>query len=143
MIIKKENRRAVYQYLYGEGVLYAEKDPNLAKHPAIPEVSNLEVIKLMQSFVSKKYVTELFAWRHYYWFLTDEGIQYIRKYLNLPETIIPKTLKKEKRPPTEKRGGGGRERREFGDRGGREGYRSYGRGAGGGDKGFGSAPGQY
>lgn len=141
MIIRKENRRAVYKYLYNEGVLYAEKDPNLAKHPAIPDVSNLEVIKLMQSFVSKKYVTELFAWRHYYWFLTDDGIKYIKEYLCLPEGIIPKTLKKDKRPPAEKRGGGGRERREFGDRGGREGYRSgFGRGGGGGDKGY-TAPG--
>lgn len=50
-----------------EGVLYAEKDFNLAEHPEIPGVPNLQVIKLMQSFVSKELVTERFAWRHYYW----------------------------------------------------------------------------
>ncbi len=50
-----------------EGVLYAEKDFNLAKHPEIPDVPNLQVIKLMQSFKSKELVTERFAWRHYYW----------------------------------------------------------------------------
>lgn len=49
-----------------EGVLYAEKDFNLPKHPEI-DVPNLEVIKLMQSFKSKEYVTERYAWRHYYW----------------------------------------------------------------------------
>jgi len=49
-----------------EGVLYAEKDFNLPKHPEI-EVPNLQVIKLMQSFKSKELVTERFAWRHYYW----------------------------------------------------------------------------
>ena len=49
-----------------EGVLYAEKDFNLAKHPEI-DVPNLQVIKLMQSFKSKELVTERFAWRHYYW----------------------------------------------------------------------------
>lgn len=101
----------------------------------------------MQSFVSKKYVTELFAWRHYYWFLTNEGITYLREYLNLPELIVPKTLRKEKRVPTERRpaGGGYRERRYGEDRdGGRQGYRSgFGRGGGGGDKGYGSAPGSY
>lgn len=50
-----------------EGVLYAEKDFNLPAHPELPEIPNLQVIKLMQSFKSKEYVTELFAWRHYYW----------------------------------------------------------------------------
>lgn len=50
-----------------EGVLYAEKDFNLAEHPEVPGVPNLQVIKLMQSFKSKELVTELFAWRHYYW----------------------------------------------------------------------------
>lgn len=49
-----------------EGVLYAEKDYNLPKHPEI-DVPNLEVIKLMQSFKSKEYVTERYAWRHFYW----------------------------------------------------------------------------
>ena len=29
----------------------------------------LQVIKLMQSFKSKELVTELFAWRHYYWWV--------------------------------------------------------------------------
>jgi hypothetical protein len=52
-------------------VLYAEKDFNLPKHPEI-EVPNLHVIKLMQSFKSKELVTERFAWRHYYWFLTNK-----------------------------------------------------------------------
>ena len=50
-----------------EGVLFAEKDFNLAEHPEIEGVPNLQVIKLMQSFTSKEYVTERFAWRHYYW----------------------------------------------------------------------------
>lgn len=49
-----------------EGVLYAKKDYNLPKHPEI-DVPNLQVIKLMQSFKSKEYVRECFAWRHYYW----------------------------------------------------------------------------
>jgi small subunit ribosomal protein S10e len=50
-----------------EGVLQAQKDYNLEKHPEIESVPNLQVIKLMQSFKSKELVTERFAWRHYYW----------------------------------------------------------------------------
>lgn len=49
-----------------EGVLQAEKDTNLPKHPEI-DVPNLQVLKLMQSFKSQELVTERFAWRHYYW----------------------------------------------------------------------------
>ena len=55
--------------IHAEGVLFAEKDFNLAEHPEIPGIPNLQVIKLMQSFKSKEYVTERFAWRHYYWWV--------------------------------------------------------------------------
>ena len=74
----------------------------------------LQVIKLMQSFKSRELVTELFAWRHYYWFLTDEGIEYLRVYLNLPSEIVPATLKKSTRPL--EKDGGRPPRRDYGDR---------------------------
>jgi len=32
----------------------------------------------MQSLVSRGLVKEKFAWRHYYWYLNDEGIEYLR-----------------------------------------------------------------
>jgi small subunit ribosomal protein S10e len=48
-------------------VLEATKDFNLPRHSEELDVPNLQVIKLMQSFTSLEYVTERFAWRHYYW----------------------------------------------------------------------------
>uniref|UniRef100_A0A7S2YUC2 Plectin/eS10 N-terminal domain-containing protein n=1 Tax=Chloropicon laureae TaxID=464258 RepID=A0A7S2YUC2_9CHLO len=145
MLISKKNRIEIYKFLFREGVLYAEKDFNLPKHPMI-DVTNLEVIKLMQSLKSKEFVTEQFAWRHYYWFLTNEGIEYLREYLNLPSEIVPNTLKKSTRN-MERRPMGDRPPRRFqdrGERGERDGYRGaggYGRGAPMGDKG--SAPGDF
>ena len=68
----------------------------------------------MQSFKSRELVTELFAWRHYYWFLTDDGIEYLRTYLNLPSEIVPATLKKSTRPL--EKDGGRPPRRDYGDR---------------------------
>ncbi|KAL6127168.1 hypothetical protein ACLB2K_075211 [Fragaria x ananassa] len=56
------------------------------------EFYRLQVIKLMQSFKSKEYVRETFAWKHYYWYLTNEGIEHFRTYLNLPSEIVPATL---------------------------------------------------
>jgi len=67
MLIPKKNRREVYKYLFKEGVLEATKDFNLPRHSEELDVPNLQVIKLMQSFTSLEYVTERFAWRHYYW----------------------------------------------------------------------------
>eukprot|EP00237_Pycnococcus_provasolii_P002312 CAMPEP_0119188496 /NCGR_PEP_ID=MMETSP1316-20130426/64_1 /TAXON_ID=41880 /ORGANISM="Pycnococcus provasolii, Strain RCC2336" /LENGTH=150 /DNA_ID=CAMNT_0007182955 /DNA_START=95 /DNA_END=545 /DNA_ORIENTATION=+ len=93
MIVPKSNRTEVYKYLFREGVIYAKKDPNLPKHPEI-DVPNLQVIKLLQSLTSRELVKEQYAWQHYYWYLKDEGIEYLREYLNLPEEIVPATLKK-------------------------------------------------
>ncbi|KAF9623053.1 hypothetical protein IFM89_036189 [Coptis chinensis] len=144
MIIPKKNRHEISKYLFQEGVLYAKKDYNLEKHPDI-DVPNLQVIKLMQSFKSKEYVRETFAWMHYYWYLTNDGIEFLRTFLNLPSEIVPATLKKSLKPPGRPMGGGDRPRgpsRFDGDRprfgGDRDGYRGGprgGQGDFGGDKG--------
>ncbi|KAK8686581.1 hypothetical protein V6N13_125605 [Hibiscus sabdariffa] len=142
MIIPEKNRREICKYLFQEGVCYAKKDYNLAKHPEI-DVPNLQVIKLMQSFKSKEYVRETFAWMHYYWYLTNDGIEFLRTYLNLPSEIVPATLKKSTKPPGRLGGPPGDrprgpprfegDRPRFGDR---DGYRGGPRGGDfGGDKG--------
>lgn len=95
--------------IIAEGVCYAKKDFNLAKHPDI-DVPNLQVIKLMQSFKSKEYVRETFAWMHYYWYLTNDGIEFLRTYLNLPSEIVPATLKKQMKPAGRPGPGGDRPR---------------------------------
>eukprot|EP01103_Thecamoeba_quadrilineata_P000688 TRINITY_DN105_c0_g1_i1.p1 TRINITY_DN105_c0_g1~~TRINITY_DN105_c0_g1_i1.p1 ORF type:complete len:211 (-),score=30.55 TRINITY_DN105_c0_g1_i1:32-664(-) len=152
MLIPKKDRKLVYDYLFNEGVLCAKKDFNAPKHHVIP-VNNLYVIKLLQSLKSKGFVTEKFSWMWFYWYLTNEGIEYLREYLNLPPEIVPATLRKQKtasRPPTAYG-----DRREGGDRGERGGFRGgRGRGFGGdrgysgdrsegGDKKFGGAPGEF
>merc|ERR1712139_688655 len=93
MIIPKKNRVAIYESLFKDGVMVAIKDFNLPKHNELEKVKNLEVIKAMTSLKSRGYVRENFAWRHYYWYLTNEGIQYLRDYLHLPPEIVPATLR--------------------------------------------------
>ena len=94
----------------------------------------------MQSFTSKELVKEIFSWRYYYWYLTNEGIEYLRSYLALPSDAIPATLKapavaskptalgSEQDDRRKGKGGpGGDFKPSFergGDRGGRDGYRS-------------------
>merc|ERR1712096_334215 len=98
MIIPKKNRVAIYESLFKDGVMVAIKDFNLKKHNELEKVRNLEVIKAMQSLKSRGHVRENFAWRHYYWYLTNEGIQYLRDCLHLPPEIVPATLRKATKP---------------------------------------------
>nr|ADY39619.1 putative 40S ribosomal protein 10S [Hottentotta judaicus] len=98
MLMPKKDRVAVYEYLFKEGVLVAKKDFHAAKHPDLENVPNLHVIKALQSLKSRGLVKEQFAWRHYYWYLTNEGIQYLRDFLHLPPEIVPSTLKRQTRP---------------------------------------------
>lgn len=120
MIIPKDNRKKIYQYLFQEGVLVAKKDYNAAKHQDI-DVPNLQVIKALQSMTSKSLVTTKFSWQYYYYYLTNEGIEYLRAYLALPAEIVPRTFIKtqktglrpgarEDRPPRAPRAEGGGDR---------------------------------
>nr|ABX44782.1 putative 40S ribosomal protein RPS10 [Flustra foliacea] len=95
----KKNRVAIYEALFKDGVLVAEKNMTMEKH-AETEVPNLHVVKALMSLKSRGYVKEQFAWRHYYWYLTNEGIQYLRDFLHLPPEIVPSTLKRQVRSET-------------------------------------------
>jgi small subunit ribosomal protein S10e len=118
MIVSKEHRLEIYNYLYKEGVLVARKNFQAPRHPNIPGVTNLEVIQLMKGFTSKGLVRENFAWRHYYWYLTNEGINYLREYLSIPSNYVPATLKAEKKEakPIQRSTVGPRREPRFSDR---------------------------
>lgn len=91
--------RAIYEILFRDGVMVAKKDkrPQI-KHPEVQSVSNLQVIRAMGSLKSRGYVKETFAWKHFYWYLTNDGIVYLRDYLHLPTEIVPATLQRVRKP---------------------------------------------
>ena len=123
MLMPKKNRVAIYEHLFKEGCITAEKDFNAPKHPELETVPNLQVrrqilslfyigsnkltifqvIKALTSLKSRGYVKEQFAWRHYYWSLTNEGIQYLRDFLHFPPEIVPATLKRQPQRETRPR----------------------------------------
>ena len=74
------------------------------------------------------FVNERFSWNWYYYYLTNEGIDYLQKFLNLPADVVPATLKKSNRPASRPSAEGGR-----GGKGGYRGDDGYRRG-GFGDK---------
>merc|ERR1712164_212075 len=138
MLVPKKDRKIIYNNLFKEGVMVAKKDCTKAKHDdeELP-VKNIYVIKLLTSLKSRGYVTEKFSWQWYYWYLTNEGIEYLREYLNLPAEIVPATLKKTSRPAArgiarDERGGGGKGGFDGGKGGRDDGYRRGGFGDSGG-----------
>jgi len=129
MLVSKKTRVAIYSYLFKEGVLVVKKDFSMNKHPEI-EAPLLHVNKLMLSLASRNYVREQFNWRYHYWFLTNEGIEYLRDYLHIPTDTVPATLKKSTKPQPAPSFG----QRSSGERGGRGRGRGRGRGGAGGDR---------
>ncbi|KJE98263.1 ribosomal protein S10 [Capsaspora owczarzaki ATCC 30864] len=133
MLISKKNRRAVYEYIFNEGVAVAKKDYHLPQHDVLTTVPNLEVIKALQSLRSRGFVTEKFCWRHFYYYLTDSGVAYLRDYLNVPAEVVPATQKKVAPRPASRFGAqapGSRPPRD-GERSERGEYRRTGAGFGG------------
>jgi len=103
MFIPKKVRVAILSYLFKEGILVVEKNfQPTSKHPEI-DVVNLYIIKLMMSLKSRAYVREQFNWNHYYFFLTNEGIEFLRDELHLPAEVVPATLKRKPGQPTGER----------------------------------------
>ncbi|SCU92900.1 LAME_0F01948g1_1 [Lachancea meyersii CBS 8951] len=95
MLIPKEERTKIHRHLFQEGVVVAKKDFNQPKHDEI-DTKNLYVIKALQSLTSKGYVKTQFSWQYYYYTLTDEGVEFLRDYLHLPENIVPATYLQER-----------------------------------------------
>ncbi|EPR59254.1 ribosomal protein RPS10 [Toxoplasma gondii TgCatPRC2] len=92
-LIPKANRKAIYEYLFKEGVIVVQKNGKIERHPEVP-VPNLHVMMTLRSLQTKKFVEEKFNWQHNYYFLTNEGIEFLRTYLHLPPTVFPSTLTK-------------------------------------------------
>ncbi|XP_017966666.2 40S ribosomal protein S10-like [Drosophila navojoa] len=99
MFMRKEDRDAIYTVLFRSGVMFAERAPQ-KMHPEeeLKHLTNLRVIKAMQSLKSRGYVSEQSAWRHYYWCLNNEGIEYLRGYLHMPTEVVPTTLQRRNEP---------------------------------------------
>jgi len=96
VLIAKKHRRDVYMHLLQEGVMVVKKDVNLVKHQVV-DVPNLEVMMLIRSLKSREYVTEVFNWQWAYYTLTSKGVKFLRRYLGLPEEVVPATMKKTSR----------------------------------------------
>merc|ERR1719213_1159264 len=116
VLISKAERRVIMEHVFKEGVCVVKHDPRLAKHQDIEGVANLKVMMVLRSLCSRDYVTEKFSWQWHYYFLTNEGIEYLREVLHLPAQVMPQTLTKQ-RPNRPALSGGGDAGEDGGSRG--------------------------
>lgn len=87
--------RAIYELLFRDGVIVAKKDKlPQSMHPDLQKISNLKVIHAMRSLKSKGCVKETFVWKHAYYYITNEGVVYLRNYLHLPPELLPASLQR-------------------------------------------------
>ncbi|ELW64082.1 40S ribosomal protein S10 [Tupaia chinensis] len=96
MLMPKKNWIATYELLFKEGVMVVKKNAHILKHPELADknVPNLYNMNAMQSLKSQDCMKEQFAWRHFYWYLTNEGIQYLCNYHHLhPRSCLPPCTK--------------------------------------------------
>ena len=75
------------------------------KHNELEDIPNLHVMMVLRSLASRHYLTEIYSWRWHYYTLTNEGIEYLREVLHLPQQVFPQTLTKQR--PTRPTLGGG------------------------------------
>uniref|UniRef100_A0A672ZAU4 Plectin n=1 Tax=Sphaeramia orbicularis TaxID=375764 RepID=A0A672ZAU4_9TELE len=98
MMMPLSDLKTIYELLFRDGVIVAKKDKRpLSLHPAVKGVTNLKVVQAMRSLKTKGYVRETFAWKHAYYYLTNDGIAYLRDFLHLPSKIVPATLQCDRR----------------------------------------------
>lgn len=62
VLVSKENRRKIFEYLLNEGVIVVKKDSYLPRHQQLTSVPNLQVQMIVKSLKSKGFLQEVFCW---------------------------------------------------------------------------------
>ena len=98
VLVAKEDRRQIFEYLLKEGVIVVKKDAYLPSHQHI-KCANLHVMMIVKSLKSKGFLNEVYNWGWSYYFLTNAGVKFLIQELGLPadSKIVPATHTKVKR----------------------------------------------
>ena len=61
VLVARENRRTVFEYLLKEGVIVVKKDAYLPRH-AQTNVPNLQAMMIVKSLKSRGFLNEVYSW---------------------------------------------------------------------------------
>ena len=97
VLVTREDRRTIFEYLLREGVVVVKKDAYLPKHQQI-DATNLHVMMVVKSLKSRGFLNEVYNWGWNYYFLTNAGVKYLIEELGLPadSKIVPATHTKKR-----------------------------------------------
>lgn len=98
VIVATADKKTIYNHLFKNGCVCVKKDFSKPVHSEDLPMPNLHVRMICKSLCSRGYVSEKFNWGHFYYILTDAGIDYIRAQLHLPEGTNPGTIQGESAP---------------------------------------------
>jgi hypothetical protein len=62
VLISREDRSQVYNYLLKEGVIVVKKDARLVSHQELRGIPNIRVMMILKSLKSNSLVEETFSW---------------------------------------------------------------------------------
>jgi small subunit ribosomal protein S10e len=91
MLVPFKEKKIIYMQIFKDGILVVKKDRNFLTENGL-KMDSLITIKIMKGLVSKGLANETFNWKFYYFVLNDKGIQFLRKFLNIPDNVVPLTL---------------------------------------------------
>lgn len=89
MKLSREQILKIKTYFFDEGVCLVE-DKTEKLHPEL-NIKEDELMKCMNSFVSRGMARKQFVWRHAYFFITDDGIKVLRDNLCYDSNRMPIT----------------------------------------------------
>lgn len=86
MLIPTKNILAVKRHMLEKRCIVVEDSPK-GNHPVL-NIPNLQVLNIMKSLVSKRYVKKTFCWRHGYYFLEDAAVDVLKDQLCMSDDEI-------------------------------------------------------
>ena len=109
VLVKRNQRKEVFEYILSEGVIVVKKDAYLPHHQQVTNVPNLQVMMIVKSLKSRGCLNHVYNWGWNYYFLTNEGVKYLIKELGLPANckILPATHTKKRAATAAGTGKGG------------------------------------
>ena len=84
VLVSKENKRKIFEYLLREGVIVVKKDSYLPFHQQLTDVPNLEVMMIVKSLKSRNLLQDVYNWQWCYYFITTKGVSFLVKELGMP-----------------------------------------------------------
>jgi len=105
MLIPKERRIAILQAFFNglqtDVLVIPPSLDGIMVTPKTSALADVQVRAMMKSLCSRGLARETFVWKTFYYYLTPDGVEYLRSLLHLDSSVVPLTARRAPvaRPP--------------------------------------------